>query len=189
MREWEEICGLLDGPAFADYMILNLYGANGDWDRASNWYAVRRRQPAGRWMFLVWDGERTLEQAGDNRLADDDDQSPMRLFQKLRENSGFRRVLADRARKHLAEGGALGPVVAADRYRQLADGLDRAITAEAARWGHYRRAVHPFKLGPFEDYSREEHWRPEVKRLIGEYFPRRTGVFRSQLIEAGLLAP
>ena len=33
---------LLDVPAFVDYMIANLYGANADWDRSSNWYAARR---------------------------------------------------------------------------------------------------------------------------------------------------
>ena len=42
---YETIGRLLDLPAFADFMIVNLYGGNADWDRASNWYAARRRQP------------------------------------------------------------------------------------------------------------------------------------------------
>ncbi len=180
---------LLDVPAFIDYMVLNLYGANGDWDRGSNWYAVRRRNPSGRYLFLVWDGERTLEGIDDNHLNDDDDESPTRLFQKLRGNAEFRRTFSERARQHLTGSGVLAPAEAAARYRSLAEILDPAIPAEAARWGHYRRDVHPFKLGPYEIYTREEHWRPEVKRLLEEYFPHRARVVQKQFSAAGLLPP
>jgi len=44
-----------------DFLIANFYGANADWDRASNWYAARRRNPPGKYQFFIWDGERTLE--------------------------------------------------------------------------------------------------------------------------------
>src|SRR5207237_1728385 len=59
---------LLDLPAFADYMLLNVYGGNADWDRASNWYAARKR-PNGKFHFFVWDGERTLEDVNANTVA------------------------------------------------------------------------------------------------------------------------
>lgn len=177
---------LLELPAFCDYMLLNLYGANGDWDRSSNWYAARRRAPDGRYRFFVWDGERTLEGVNDSRLTDDDDLSPTRLFQKLRASQQFRREFADRARRHLTGDGALTPTAAAERYRRLAQQLEPAILAEAARWGDYRRDVHPYKEGPFERYTREEHWRPEVRRLLEDYFPQRTAVFWQQLQAVGL---
>lgn len=177
---------LLDVPAFCDYMLLNLYGANGDWDRASNWYAARRRAPGGKFAFFVWDGERTLEGVGDNRLTDDDDLSPTRLFQKLRENPAFRKEFADRAKRHLTGDGALTPGTAGERFRKLSEQLEPAILAEAARWGDYRRGVHPYKEGPYERYTRDEHWRPEVRRLLEEYFPKRTEVFWQQLQAAGL---
>lgn len=180
---------LLEVPAFCDYMLVNLYGANGDWDRASNWYAARRRAADGRYRFFVWDGERTLEDVDDNRLTDDDDFSPTRLFQKLRAHGQFRAVFADRARRHLTGDGALTPAAAAERYRRLALQLEPAMLAEAARWGDYRRDVHPYREGPFERYTREEHWRPEVKRLLEDYFPRRTAAFWQQLQAAGLVPP
>lgn len=181
-----EIGKLLDLPAFADFMIVNLYGGNADWDRASNWYAARRRSPPGPFHFFVWDGERTLESPDANTLAQDDDQSPLRLFQRLRENANFRRLFAERVRRHCSDAGALTPKAAADRFRQWANLLDLAIIAESARWGDYRRDAHPYKTGPYELYTRNAHWRPEVERVLTGYFPRRTAVLQEQFNAAGL---
>lgn len=177
---------LLDLDAFIDFMALNLYGANGDWDRASNWYAARRRSPPGPFVFFVWDGERTLEDVAGNVLAFDDDLSPPRLFHKLRENEQFRARFAERTQRHLATNGVLGSIAAAKRFRELADQIDGPIVAESARWGDYRRDAHRYKTGPYELYARDTHWRPEVRRLMEEYFPKRTEVFTRQLEEAGL---
>ncbi|MFO0810603.1 MAG: CotH kinase family protein [Gemmataceae bacterium] len=177
---------LLDLPAFCDYILLNLYGANGDWDAASNWYAARKRTGAGRFLFFVWDGERTLENVNDSILKQDDDLSPTRLFQRLRGDAGFRELFARRALQHLAGNGVLVPSKAAARYRHLADSLDAAVIAESARWGDYRRDVHQYKEGPYELYTRDKHWRPEVKRLLEDYFPNRTTVFIEQLKAAQL---
>lgn len=186
MAAYHEVDRLLDIEAFSDFMLLNLYGANGDWDRVSNWYAARKRSGEGRFQFLVWDGERTLEKVEDTILDSDDDLSPTRLFQRLRENSEFRRTFARRARKHLAEDGVLGPVMAAARYRVLATQMDGPILLESARWGDYRRDFHPYKVGPYELYTREEHWRPEVRRLLEDYFPKRTEAVVRQLKAVGL---
>lgn len=184
---WREIAQLLDVPAFIDYLLLNLYGANGDWDGASNWYGARRRKPAAGQLFFVWDGERTLESATDSRLADDAGDSPSWLFQRLRANAVFRDAFATRAAVVLGPGGALSPESAAHRFRRLAEALEPAMPAEAARWGSYRATVDPYKTGPFERYGVETHWKPEIRRILGEYFPARTRIFRAQLTEAGLL--
>lgn len=184
---WAEIGRLLDVPAFIDYLILNLYGANGDWDGASNWYSARRRKPAGSHVFFVWDGERTLESVSDSRLADDAADSPSWLFQRLRANAEFRRAFSARAAVVLGDGGVLSPKVAADRYRMLVEQLEPALPAEAARWGAYRATVAPYKTGPYEVYDVKTHWKPEVRRLLGEYFPARSKVFGEQLRAAGLM--
>ena len=185
--DYQRLGALLDLPSFIDFIVLNLYGGNADWDRSSNWYAARKRTPAGPYQFFEWDGERTLESVTDNRLSTDDDQSPMRLFQRLREYPAFVRAFAARAQTVLGEGGLLSPGTAAARYRRLADALEPAITAEAARWGSYRKEVAPFRTGPYEVYTRATHWRPEVNRLLQEYFPARTAEIRRQWTAAGLL--
>jgi hypothetical protein len=184
--EFAALQELLDVPGLIDFLIANFYGANADWDRASNWYAARRRHPSGQYHFFVWDGERTLENIDANSMAFDDDQSPPRLFQKLRHNTEFRRRFAERARHHLTKDGALTPEKAAERYRQWAKEIDRAVVAESARWGDYRRDAHQYRTGPYELYTRNHHWRPEIDRLLKEYFPRRTDVLIRQLRQEGL---
>src|SRR6185436_12711305 len=186
-RAYAAIESLVDVPALIDFLIVNFYGANADWDHASNWYAARRRSPTGKFVFFVWDGERTLEKLGDNSMEFDDDQSPPRLFQKLRTNPEFRRQFALRAQRHLGADGALSPGKAVARYRRLSGMLDRAIVAESARWGDYRRDVHPYKTGPYELCTRDTHWRPEVRRLLEDYLPKRTAVVLQQFRDAGLL--
>ena len=188
-EDYEAIGRVLDVPAFIDFMLLNLYGANADWDRASNWYAARRRARTGRWRFIVWDGERTLEKVEDNRLDADDDQSPMRLFQRLRAWPEFREEFGRRARLHLGPGGVMAGGPAAGRFRALAGVLRPAMAAEAARWGSYRSEVHPYKEGPFETYTVKDHWEPEVSRIMDAYLPARAGVFLGQLQRAGLALP
>ena len=64
--------------------------------------------------------------------------------------------------------------------------IENAVVAESARWGDYRREVHPYKTPPYELYTRDDHWRPEVKRLLTDYFPKRTSVVITQCQAAGL---
>jgi hypothetical protein len=179
------ITNLLDLVAFADFMLLNYYGANADWDGSSNWYAARHRIPEGRFHFFVWDGERTLEDPNANTLSADDDQSPTRLFHKLAANEEFRKLFATRVELHLKN--ALAPETAARRFRDLADRLRVPIVAEAARWGAYRHDAHQYKTGPYERYTRETHWTPEINRILTTYFPNRNESLRAQLTKAGLL--
>jgi hypothetical protein len=178
----------LDPTEFADFMILNFYGANSDWDGSSNWYAIRRR-PSGKFHFVVWDGERTLEGLDANTMAFDSDSSPPRMFQKLRENAEFRALFAERARKLCSRDGPLGPQACAARFKGWSSMLESAIIGESARWGSYRKDVNSFRTGPYELYTRDEHWRPEVNRLLNDYFPHRTQVVLKQFQEQGLYAP
>ncbi|MCX6928044.1 MAG: CotH kinase family protein [Verrucomicrobia bacterium] len=164
---------LVDLPELTDYLILNFYGGNADWDRSSNWYAARRRKPAGKFQFFVWDGERTLEGVDVNSMAFDDDESPPRLFHKLSENEEYRLFFADRVQRLLFDDGPLTPELATKRYQVLATGIEKAVVAESARWGNYRRDLHPYKVGPYEFYKPDVHWKPEVTRLLTQYFAQR----------------
>jgi len=60
------------------------------------------------------------------------------------------------------------------------------VIAESARWGDYRRDAHPYKTGPYELYTRDDHWRPEIDRLLKEYFPKRTEAVIKQFRETRL---
>jgi hypothetical protein len=183
---YEAIGQCLDLPEFTDYLILNFYAGNSDWDRWANWYAARPRVPGGKFTFSVWDAECALGDVETCTLGQDDDQSPLRLFQKLSENSQFRLLFASRAQRLLFNDGPLAPGPASSRFRELAKSVESALAAEAARWGSYRQAVHPYKTGPYETYTVKSHWEPEVERLLTEYFPRRLGILLDQFRQRGL---
>ena len=188
-HSYDEISHYLDLTELADYLILNFYAGNSDWDRSANWFAARPRTPGGRFRFLVWDAECTLQELEANTLDFDDDESPPRLFHMLSENPAFRSLFADRAQRLLFGSGALEPQAAAERYRALANSVAKALAAEAARWGTYRRDMHPYKSGPYDCYTVEDHWQPEVNRLLTRYFPQRRGIVLDQFRERGLFPP
>jgi hypothetical protein len=184
-RRYEDISHYLDLPELADYLILNFYAGNSDWDRSANWVAIRPRAPNGRFQFLVWDGEGTLGNLEADTLDFDDDESPPRLFHKLAENDAFRKLFADRAQKLLFENGPLAPKAAAERYCNLAESVAPALTAEAARWGAFREERYRYRAN-LSAYTAEKDWKPEVERIQTQYFPKRREVLLNQLRRYGL---
>jgi len=75
----------------------------------------------------------------------DDDQSPPPSFSQAACKFEFRRIFAERAQQHLTTNGALTPEKAAARYDKWAKQIESAVLAESARWGNYRRDVHPIR--------------------------------------------
>jgi hypothetical protein len=176
---------LLDVDNFIDYMLINFYGSNSDWDR-HNWIAIRNRvQPGKGFQFLCWDSEQLLKTLDGNVLSVKNKNCPSYLFQQLRKNPAFLQHFAQRVSLHCYNNGVLSPSGALSTFKALADPIDNALYAEAARWGDYRRDVHPYttkgKLYRKEvDYDANRAW------METTYFPERTGVFLKQLQAAGL---
>ena len=182
-----ELEAMVDVVSLADYMILNFYTGNWDWDH-HNWVAVRNRVTPGRgFQFFIWDAEHTVESLTANVLSENNDRCPSRLFQQLRKNEDFLRLFADRVQKFCFGNGPLTPESAAERWIKRAGQIEKAVVAESARWGDYRRDVHPYQpVGPFELYNKEDHWLPQMDYVVNTYFPSRTDVFISQLRKAKL---
>ncbi|MGX8697358.1 MAG: CotH kinase family protein, partial [Prevotella sp.] len=131
---------LLDVDAFIDYMLINQYGGNTDWDH-HNWYAVRRRGTDSQgFRFLCWDSEIILENENENVLNKNNGQaSPTGIFQSLLKNEDFARRYLRRAKEVLAEDGLLGHDQVVEVWDSLYHTIQTALYAEAARWGDYRR--------------------------------------------------
>ncbi|HKX61428.1 MAG TPA: lamin tail domain-containing protein, partial [Verrucomicrobiae bacterium] len=187
LSNYQAVLQLLDVDNFADYMILNFYGANQDWGNDSNWNAIRRRNPAGKFQFVSWDGEQLIVAVGDNRVANAD--VPAGLHTSLVNSPEYRLTFADRAHKHFFNGGAMSTNAVAARWSARAAEVSTAIIAESARWGDYRRDVHPYQTAPYILYTRDlgtTNWLAEVNRLLTSYFPQRGGIFLNQLRAAGL---
>lgn len=179
-EQLQAMAAKLDLTNLADYMLLNFWIGNNDWP-SSNWTAARRRDPAAKYRFFTWDAEASMETVSLNVTGANRAHSPADFFHRLRQNSEFRLLVADRVQKHFFHDGALAPEVAGARYQALANTIDLAVIAESARWGDYRRDVNPILVGPYELYTRDTHWRVEQDRLLRTYFPRRTGIVLNQL--------
>ena len=178
---------LVDVRELADYLLINLYAGNLDWDRTANWYAVRPRTTAGKFRFYPWDSERILESINTDNLGWDDDESPQRLFQRLCENAEFRALFKSRVEHLCFNDGPLAPRVAAERFRSLAETIREAMPAEAARWGTYRRDIDRCCVGPYDRYNCQQ-WESEIGRIQNRYFPARLQVVLNQFAERGLIA-
>jgi hypothetical protein len=176
---------LLDMENFIDYMVLNLYGGNDDWDH-HNWYAARNRVNPGKgFQFFCWDSESLLLSTTSNLVAEYNANCPSDLFQSLRKNPLFCRQFGDRVQKHCYNGGALTPEVAAKTFTDLVSPIEDALYAESARWGDYRRDVHPYtSAGAL--YKKDVQYDAQKKWMLETYFPQRTANFVSYMKTAGL---
>ncbi len=181
LAEYDQIRQRLDVTSLADYMIANHYGANRDWDH-HNWRAAGGGPDDAPWRIYSWDAERVLEDVGTSVLGTNNDDRPSRLFHNLRQSEEFRILFADRLQKHLFNGGALTPDAAEQRWMDYGNLLDLAVIGESARWGDYRRDVHSSSNGPYELYTRNDHWIPEQQRLLTTHFPYRTGNVLNQYL-------
>ena len=174
----------LDLPNFIDYMILNFYSANQDWDFDGNWNAFRRREPGTTFKYSPWDGEQFVVFTNDNRVSNVN--VPSGLHTNLINSLQYRMDFADRAHRHCFNTGTLTPTNAGALWMNLASQVGPGMLAESARWGDYRRDVHPYSTGPYDLYTTNGYWWPEMTRMNTSYFPQRTAIFLSQLRTAGL---
>ena len=165
---------LLDIDAFIDYMLINQYAGNTDWDH-HNWYAIRRRgDDSEGFRFLCWDSEIILESPNENVLGKNNRGGfPTGIFNELIQNPRFARRYLARAKEVLADDGLLGEQSVVAVWDSLYHNIESAIYAEAARWGDYRRDVHRWQTAG-QLYTVDNHYMTERNRLLSQYFPVRT---------------
>lgn len=213
---------LLDLPQHADYTLLELYIDNWDWP-TNNFVAARNRAVGGPFQLFAWDTEHSLglrQSPGEDYCGPCNDRTdvdtcigrPQRCGRTVvtpgvaglhgwlaRGSAEYRLLFADRARRHLFDGGALTPDPAAARYAATAAEIERAIVGESARWGdgpwqertksenwRFIRFAIADNLQLGRPQNRDDHWRPERDRLLRDLFPRRTADVIAQLCREGL---
>ena len=182
----QQLDTLLDVDAFIDYMLINQYGGNTDWDH-HNWYAIRRHNNDSTvsrgFRFLCWDSEIIFESARENILAVNNGNSfPTGIFHNLLRNDNFARRYLRRAKELLADDGLLGQQSVVEVWDSLYNTISGAIYAEAARWGDYRRDVHPWQSRG-QLYTVDDHYMTERQRLLTQYFPVRTANVLSYIMD------
>ena len=172
LSEYQQIQKKLDFVNLVDYMIVNHYGENSDWD-GHNWRAAGGGIADMPWRIFSWDAERVLENVSEDRTGQNSSGDPSRLFNNMVNSAEFKMLVADRMHKHLFNDGALMADKTAARWMRRANELDLAIICESARWGDYRRDVHQYSNGPYLLYTKNDHWLVEQNRLMNDYFPER----------------
>lgn len=189
---------LLDVDEFIDFMILNQFAGNTDWDY-HNWYGVYDRGGSGGsgsksggsgdgagFRFLVWDSECIFQGVNDNILDCYNKGKPTSLFSKLIKNDEFRARFASRVQELSAPGGLLTPERTTALWDSLYHSIDMALYLEAARWGDYRNAVHPYNSRGAR-YDVDNYYMSERRRLLDSYFHTRPDVYLQQLRDKGWL--
>lgn len=174
----------LDMDSFIDYLVLNFHAGNTDWDQ-NNVRAMRRVNPPGKYMFFCHDAER----AGLNGLSTGNlninsithsrsgtEHRPTSINAWLSDNPEYALRFADRAYKHMFNGGALTPENGAAQWDARAQGIRLAMKAESARWGDHADS-NPRTLVDFDR---------GLQREYNTWFPRRTPISISQFRAAGL---
>ncbi len=167
---YDALAEVLDIEGFTDYMILNQYGGNLDWDH-HNWYAMRNRN-GGKWHFFAWDSEFFFIDLEDNVITDNNTRNPSEIFQRLTESEDYLRYLGDRIHKHLFNDGVLTEAAVLESWEKRSEDVELALVGESARWGDYRRDVHN-RGTPLLLLTRDGAWMAERNRLLSDYFPNR----------------
>ena len=183
---YELLCdSLLDIDDFIDYMLINQYAGNTDWDH-HNWYALRRHNndtvSSQGFRFLCWDSEVIFESVKENVLnKNNGNNSPTGIFQNLMHNEQFARRYLRRAKELLDDNGLLGPQSVVEVWDSLYHVISNALYAEAARWGDYRRDVHRYQ-SKGELYTVDNQFMKERRRLLEDYFPNRSNNVLSTIL-------
>jgi len=127
---YEEMGRRLDIPAFADYLILQLWSGNWDWPQ-NNWAAASERSEEGKWRFFIWDAEGGMFSDRINTVYFDSLNSQNNangyLYRALKVSSTFRQVFADRLYKHFFNNGALSEANITMRFFELRDEMRGVI--------------------------------------------------------------
>ena len=176
---YEKLDTLLDKDNFIDYMIINQYAGNGDWDH-HNWYAIRRNNNKEGFKFLCWDSEIIFENPNENVVTKRDGM-PTTIFQLLLKNEDFARRYLKRSKQLLADDGLLGQQSVVQVWDSLYNSISSALYDESARWGDYRRDVHRWQDKTNTVYTVDETYMAERNRLLTQYFPTRTATVLSQI--------
>ena len=89
------------------------------------------------------------------------------------QNEKFARRYQRRAKEVLADDGILGEASVVEVWDSLYNTISTALYDEAARWGDYRRDVHPWQ-SQGKLYTVDKYYMRERNRLLTEYFPVRS---------------
>ncbi|MCE9615853.1 MAG: lamin tail domain-containing protein [Lentisphaerae bacterium] len=182
---------LCDVQSLLQVLLPGQYAAPHDWP--GNWFGNRLRGADSiGFHFSNWDGDLgfvpgRIDYDRVTIVGGSNFNDTWGIVDKgCRLNAEYRLRYADFIHRHFFHGGALTGEAAAARWRRLAEDLRPGMVAESARWGDYRRDVHPYETPPFELYTPARHWEPTVQSMATNHVAARHPVLLQQYRQHGL---
>ncbi len=154
----------LDLDSFIDYMLINFWSGNRDWDH-NNWRNGRHRSEGSPWHYFMWDSENIFKESGIDRTGNNTANNPTRLHSQLSRNADYRLKFADHVQKHLFNNGLLTEETVKARWQRWADYIRPGLKAESARWGDHHRRGNPHTV--------EDDFERAFVDLMENMFPQR----------------
>ena len=183
-RRDESLPVMLDMDNFIDYMLINFYAGNTDWD-THNWLAIRRNTADSEgFRFICWDTEMIFVNVNENVTGKNNGGKPTHLLQCLMRSPLFKARFNHRAHLLLTGDGLLTETGAVAVWDSLYHQIENAVYDECARWGDYRRDIHPYSSAGHR-YRIRTYYMNERNRLLTSYFPQRTQKVLDQLKTRG----
>ena len=176
---YAELQEYLDVESFADYLLLNWFGGNGDWPYNNYYCGNYNGDEPGPLYWYDWDCESFLDEndasgpfnvpggrGGDGawvhpefRPGASTTTDSALLWHAAAANDDFMTMFADRTFLHTSEGGALSTEVTQALWMQLANTIENAIVGESARWGDVREEADGVVR------TRDNAWATDVARV------------------------
>ena len=187
----------LDIDSFIDYMILNFFIGNNDWD-GNNWRAAGMGPTGVPFHYFPWDSEFAISTARNSPAylniagalninvtgRNNRNNRASGIHQDLTKNAEYRLRFADRAHSALFNNGPLSSTGATAIWRRRSDEMDDAIVAESARWGDYRRDVQSaggWQKSNYELYTKDDQYLATQEYIIETYLQQRPEILLNQL--------
>ncbi|MDC0281751.1 lamin tail domain-containing protein [Akkermansiaceae bacterium] len=187
----------LDIDSFIDYMILNFFIGNNDWD-GNNWRAAGMGPTGVPFHYFPWDSEFAISTARNSPAylniagalninvtgRNNRNNRASGIHQDLTKNAEYRLRFADRAHVALFNNGPLSPTGATAIWRRRSDEMDDAIVAESARWGDYRRDVQSaggWQNSNYELYTKDDQYLATQNYIIETHLKQRPNILLNQL--------
>jgi hypothetical protein len=179
---YKELLKFIDIDNIIDYLLMNFYSGNQDWDHKNMRYGRRRTPVEGSvgngFLFFAWDSERhglnglSSQSVNVDVTTKNTTLGPTFLNRNMIDHPDYKLRFADRVHKHLLHGGELTPEEVADSWNDFANIVYPGLIGESARWGD---------LHTSRPEVREGNWQRQLDRENETWIPRRTDILLTQL--------
>ena len=165
LKPLSELEKVLDIEEFVDYLVMNFYAGNRDWDH-NNFQAAKRRTGDDKWRIFQWDSEHVIRELGQDSSIKNNIGRLTGMHHQLLALPEYRDFYAERINLYLKNDGLFTPRKAAGVFAEWAEKQRLPLIMETIRWGDYDR--------PGQPYLVDVEWQAEVDRMLFDYFPNRT---------------